>query len=114
MFIYHHAKVLRVVDGDTIQFEVDMGNHIRWTDKFRVKGINTPEKYGVKKNSPEYVKGVAASAFAESLLEVGMVVTISTYKPGKYGRWLCDITLPDERDFGAIMVKEGHAKPYMV
>ena len=41
-FIYE-AKVISVHDGDTITVEIDLGFEMRFTDKIRFYGVNTPE-----------------------------------------------------------------------
>ena len=45
MFEYA-ATVVRVVGGDTIYFDVDLGFFIRMTMDVRLKGVNTPELHG--------------------------------------------------------------------
>ena len=39
---YQHVKVSRVIDGDTVILDIDMGNRITWTGPFRLAGINAP------------------------------------------------------------------------
>ncbi len=57
------AQVERVIDGDTLQLKVDLGFNVSVIETFRLLGVDTPEKYGVKKTSDEYARGVAASQF---------------------------------------------------
>ena len=39
----YKAKVVRVVDGDTVDLKVDLGFHISANERFRIKDIDTPE-----------------------------------------------------------------------
>lgn len=85
MFQYS-ATVVRVVDGDTAYFDIDLGFQIRMTIETRFKGINTPETRG-----PSRAEGLKSKAFVETALPVGSLVILNTYKAEKYGRYLADI-----------------------
>lgn len=103
---YRHAKVLRVIDGDTIEISVDAGNHMTWTANFRLHGIDTPER-----GHPMYHE---ATEYLSKLLMVG-VSRIQTHKPDKFGRWLVTIWVPvtgGELCVNEVMVAEGYAKEY--
>lgn len=87
------AKVVRVVDGDTIDLEVDLGFHLKFTDRFRLYGIDTPEMRG-----PEREEGKKVTAYVKELLPVGSSVLVKTFRSkgqGKYGRWLAVIYRED-------------------
>ena len=47
--IENGAKLVRVVDGDTIDLDIDLGFYIRITERVRLKGVNTPEIFRVRK-----------------------------------------------------------------
>lgn len=94
------AKVLRIVDGDTIRLDLDLGWDIRLTRNARIIGVNSPEM-----NTPE---GVAAKAFASTLLPVGALVTFLSRQLDKYGRPLGEIEY-DGKNFAAEMINAGHA-----
>ena len=87
------AEVVRVVDGDTIILDVDVGFRLRTTQPFRLLGVNCPEPRG---ESAE--RGKFCTAFVERTLkdhEDNFVpVRISTYKsPDSFGRWLASLKL---------------------
>jgi micrococcal nuclease len=106
---YENVKVLRVLDGDTVELEIDMGNNIRWTDKFRLYGIDTPEVHGSTKAA-----GDAATEKLKSLLENG-ILSAETFKPDKYGRWLVRLTVIVDAYptyVSDAMINAGHARPY--
>ena len=81
------AKVLRVVDGDTVDLEVDLGYHVSLTIRGRLLGINTPER-----GQPDFALATKAlaSLLEENTDEDGYVSVKST-KTGKYGIWLVEI-----------------------
>ncbi len=83
----YRAKVIRCVDGDTVDFDVDLGFKIFARIRTRLIGVDTPER-----GQAEYK---SATLWLEELLkgqedEEGYVL-IETTKTGKYGRWLVNI-----------------------
>ena len=92
------AKVVRVVDGDTIDVRIDVGFGIWLDERLRLKGINAPE---VKTNA-----GKLAKQFLEKYLSKCPNVIIRTSKEGMYGRWLADIfALKNSKDPHRIVVQ---------
>ena len=77
------ARVTRVVDGDTFDACVDVGFSNWITDRFRLRGINTPEL-----GTPE---GQAAKVFVTRYMKQHPHIVIRTVKEGMYGRWLADV-----------------------
>ncbi len=109
----YNAEVLRVVDGDTIDLDVDLGFSIHHKMRVRLARVDTPETYGVKKDSEEYKRGMEAKEFVESAIPVGKQVTIVTLKDrtGKFGRYLAEI-LVDEYNLNSKLLEEGLATEY--
>lgn len=107
MFEYS-GRVLRVVDGDTLVLDIDLGL-CTWVRQLKVRlaGVNAPEL-----PTPE---GLAAREFVERLVaDRGPDVVVRTLKDRreKYGRWLADITWPPEQTgLAALLVEAGHAHP---
>jgi len=85
----YKATVVRWVDGDTVDLSVDVGFHITMTDRFRLYGIDTPERGHVNYNEARH--------YAEGLAPAGSRVVVATYQQEKYGRWLADV-YPDGQD----------------
>lgn len=117
------AKVVNVVDGDTVDLKIDLGFHISVTERFRLYGINTPEKIGV--SSEEKARAVAAQLYLMELVD-GRDLIACTYKDkkDKYGRYLVilkypcvdeknNLPLPIELSVNQKMVLSGHAVAYM-
>lgn len=103
--------VRAVLDGDTFRADCDLGWNVWLINRaIRVRGINAPELHALGAPNPA---GLAARDYATGLLPVGMVIWIESQKLEKYGRVLGRVELPDGGDFGALMIKAGHAVPYM-
>jgi len=117
------ATILRVVDGDTVEAEVDLGFDVRHRMKLRLFGINAPEM-----KTPE---GLPAKQHLIALLHPGapaealaflatqsVEVTIRTQKDRqeKYGRYLADIFVglntPGQIWVNRRMVDDGFAVVY--
>ena len=91
MFEYS-AKVVRIIDGDTIEVNIDLGfSTIIHKEKVRLLGIDTPELRS--KDPEEKARAQEAKKFVQNLLPVGTDVIIRTQKDkkGKYGRYLADV-----------------------
>lgn len=100
MFQYS-ATVVRVVDGDTAYFDIDLGFQIRMTIDVRFRGVNTPETRG-----PSREAGLKSKAFVAAALPVDSLVILNTYKAEKYGRYLADIYyLPGAKTRDEILAK---------
>jgi micrococcal nuclease len=122
----YRVLVTRVVDGDTVDTEINLGfgTTLRGKDhsRFRLFGIDTPETYGVKKDSEEYAAGLKAKDWLSERLapymSSGKSIWIHSYKSGKYGRyvgvlWLKQEDLGDiEKSVNAQLYREGLAKLY--
>jgi len=118
----YRARVLEITDGDTIELDVDLGMSIHVHERCRLYGINAPETHGVKKDSEEYKRGMAATEFLRNMIE-GKEVLIRTFKDKKekYGRYLVEVfeciefnekLVPIPPSVNAEMVEAGHAVPY--
>lgn len=107
MYLYS-AKVTNVVDGDTIDAEVDVGFMMTAKIRFRLYGIDTMET-----NDKDPVKkelGLRAKNLVKELIE-GKQVVLQTYKTDKYGRWLAEVYL-GEYSVNVKLIKEGLAVAY--
>ena len=87
-YIYR-AHLARVVDGDTIDVDIDCGFGI-WLKKERLRlyGINTPETRGKERE-----EGLVAKAFVQAEMASATSILIKTYVDarGKYGRLLAEV-----------------------
>ena len=90
------AKLLRVVDGDTADVDIDLGFGV-WMKKQRVRfyGVDTPESRTSDKE--EKVYGLLAKEFVQSYLPLESTQVLRTKKDGvgKYGRILGEFVVFD-------------------
>lgn len=100
----YRAQVLRVVDGDTLHLDVELGFDVRRRDTFRLYGINAPEM-----STPE---GIAARSWLVERLALGVLI-ISTHRDRreKYGRYLATLWI-DHVNVNEAMIAAGHAVVY--
>lgn len=89
----YSAELVRVVDGDTYDLDVDLGFHTTKRIRIRMVDIDTHETYGVTKDSEEYQQGIEEKRFVEEWFDSKDAITVRTFKDekGKYGRWLARI-----------------------
>jgi endonuclease YncB( thermonuclease family) len=110
---YHEASLHRVIDGDTVVMNVDLGFRIYATVHIRFKDINCPEH-----NKPG---GAEATKFTEDWFSqrVGPFVLGTWKDPDVYCRWLGVIYPPGARPWdpgsalplslNEVLVLQGHA-----
>lgn len=95
----YRARLERVVDGDTVDLEVDLGFRTHKTIRVRLPNVDTAEIYGSEKDSEEYKKGIEQTKFVEDFLNVDGEWPLrfeSMEESGKYGRWIGDISIDGE------------------
>lgn len=112
----YRAKVNRVVDGDTVDVDIDLGfgTWIR-NERVRIMGIDTPESR--TSNPVEKIFGTAAKNRLIELLGEETILKTFAAKDGvdmkgKFGRILGDFITTDDRFVTEILIEEGHAVPY--
>ena len=109
MFEYR-ARIVRVIDGDTVVAEIDLGFHVSLRATLRLAGIDTPEVRG-----PTREAGHAATEYLELLLkklagpERQLTVRTQKDRTGKYGRYLA-VLIAGDRNLNEALVQAGHAR----
>lgn len=115
MYTYK-AKVLRVVDGDTIECDIDLGFHVTITKSVRLDGIDTPEKNSrVVSEREKAAKATARTKFALENKEVYIKTKLD--RDDKYGRVLgyifeTESNLEKNESFNDKLINEGLAYIY--
>lgn len=111
----YRVKVLRVVDGDTVDVDIDLGFGV-WihNERVRIMGIDTPESR--TRDEVEKLFGLAAKARLSELLGETAILKTQVNKDGedmkgKFGRILGDFVV-DDRMVTDILIEEGHAVAY--
>ena len=112
MYQYKIKKITRVVDGDTIDVDIDLGFGITISHRIRLKGINAPETKTL--DLEEKNKGIQARLWLEKELSKSGEWIIETTKEDKYGRMLGTLRLVGEPiAVNEKMLNEGIVKPFM-
>ena len=114
----YRCKVTRVVDGDTVDVDIDLGFGV-WMHKQRIRlhGIDTPESRTRDLDEKKY--GLIAKEHIKSFMPVGSMQTLVTVKDkaGKYGRILGKFLIYDKKTDAQMtindwMIREHHAVAY--
>lgn len=109
-------KVLRVLDGDTL--DVGMCRDGRTVLKYRVRlyGIDTPEKRPSRSDPLRHLEIEASlrskQALTDRLIENDWMVIAHFDKPDKYGRLLCTLFDKNGENLNEWMIRMGHAVAY--
>jgi micrococcal nuclease len=115
MFEYYVKKVTKVVDGDTIDVEIDLGFDISFSSRVRLAGIDTPESRTTDKM--EKALGLEAKSYLKNQIESAKTVVIKTEKMDsseKYGRILGWLFLDGSNiSMNEKMIEDGHAWGYL-
>jgi len=95
----YRAKIVRVVDGDTVDVDIDLGFGV-WLHKQRVRlyGIDTPESRTRDLDEKKY--GLMAKEFLKDQLKDGAVLKTRLDGKGKYGRILGEFITVKETEAG--------------
>jgi micrococcal nuclease len=114
MYEYRVKKVLKVVDGDTIDVDIDLGFNVSYTQRVRLAGIDTPESRTT--DLREKALGLEVKEYLKSLLDSTDDIVIQTEKPDsseKYGRILGWLFIDDEEtSINEKMINDGYAWEY--
>lgn len=109
----YQAKVVRVIDGDTVTLDIDLGFGIVMTNTtVRLYGVDTPELHS--SNPEERATARRAKEILEHLLSSKTVVVQTLKdKDDKYGRLLAVIkSAEDKVPVNQVLIELGLAKPY--
>lgn len=113
VYQYKIKKILKIVDGDTIDAEINLGFGVIITQRIRLKNINTAETRTL--NLEEKKKGLEAKEWLKKELSREGEWIIETTKEDKYGRYLGILyCVEDPVTVNERMLNEGIAKPFMV
>lgn len=112
----YRATILRVIDGDTVDVDIDLGFGI-WqrSERVRIMGIDTPESR--TSDEEEKVFGKAAKKRLTELLQEHTILMTEVNKAGedmkgKFGRILGDFKTDNGTKVTEVLINEGHAVAY--
>jgi|TARA_B110000444_G_scaffold251129_1_gene278535 micrococcal nuclease len=114
----YRVKVIKVIDGDTVDVDIDLGFDILIKgERVRIMGIDTPESRTRDKVEKKF--GLASKARLKELIggKSGPILKTQINRKGedmrgKFGRILGDFVTDDGRLVTEILVEEGHAVAY--
>jgi micrococcal nuclease len=113
MYQYKVKKINRVIDGDTVDLDIDLGFNVTLSHRVRLKDINAAETRTT--DLAEKEKGLAAKAWLEKELAREGEWIIETKKEDKYGRILGTLYLVgDPVTLNERMLNDGIAYPYIL
>jgi micrococcal nuclease len=115
MYEYRVKKVLKIVDGDTIDVDIDLGFSISYTQRVRLAGIDTPESR--TKDKAEKALGLESKKYLADRLKDAKNIVIKTEKINsteKFGRVLGHLFINgDDVSLNMELIDNGYAWPYM-
>ena len=119
----YRAKILKVIDGDTVVGDIDLGFGVGLTDeRVRMMGIDTPESRTRDKVEKKF--GLASKEYVKAYLPIGSMQILKTEidksgedKKGKFGRILGDFLVYDSKEdaqkkLTEIMISQGYGVAY--
>lgn len=116
MYDYKIKNLIKVIDGDTIDVDIDLGmNTVRANERIRLAGIDTPESRTTDK--VEKILGLESKEYLKSKLKDAKSLVIKTELPDsteKYGRMLGWIYADGNTiSINEQMILDGYAWGYM-
>jgi micrococcal nuclease len=115
MYEYRVKKVTNVVDGDTIDVDIDLGFSVSFSQRLRLAGIDTPESRTT--NKVEKALGLESKDYLKYKLKDAKEVVVKTEKPDsseKYGRILGWVYVDGStKSVNEMMIEDGYAWGYL-
>jgi len=113
-YIYRIKSITKVVDGDNIDADIDLGFDISLTKRIRLAGIDSPESR--TRDLEEKKLGLETKEWLKNRLQFAKDIIIKTELPDsteKYGRILGHLFINgEETSLNNQMITEGYAWEY--
>ena len=112
---FYTATIERVLDGDTVDVDLDLGFDVSTRKRVRIAGINAPETR--TRDKAVKIRGIEAKNMLIHLNDLfGPTIFLASHGVGKYGRVLGDVWFHVDKvhwiNTAQLMVGEGLATPY--
>jgi micrococcal nuclease len=102
----YRGVVARVVDGDTLDIDLDQGLRNTRRERLRLRGVNAPEMARAGGSEAK----VYVEAWVTEHMAHARALTVETYKTDNWGRWVAVVWCPEEEAcLNADLVDSGHA-----
>jgi micrococcal nuclease len=111
MYEYRVKEIVRVVDGDTVDCNIDLGFGISSMQRVRLHGLDTPETRS-KDPREKQIAQDGKQFFTSWLEENKNQLVVQTFKEDKYGRLLARFRASSGICVNDEMVKLGYAWVY--
>jgi micrococcal nuclease len=115
MYEYKISRLYKVVDGDTIEVDIDLGFDIAIHKPVRLAGVDTPESR--TRDAYEKKLGLEAKEWLKLQLKDAETLRIKTEKPDsteKYGRIIGWLYVGNEAiSINEKMIQQGYAWSYL-
>jgi micrococcal nuclease len=113
-YIYRIKQIIKVVDGDTIDADIDLGFDISLSKRIRLAAVDTPESRTADANEKKY--GLESKEWLKHKVENAKNILIKTELPDsteKYGRIIGHLFINDQdTSLNNQMITEGYAWTY--
>lgn len=106
----YKAKVVRVIDGDTIEVMIDFGFHFSKTMHIRLDGIDTPELRGGTLETKAAAR--KAKQFVIDEVDGKDITLLSIKESDKYGRCVGRILYDNDKDLTELLLEKKLGKVY--
>ena len=105
-FRYFNVEITKVIDGDTVEANVDLGFHVTFNSRFRLLACNTPER---RKATMEAFN--AAKNFTQEWCDTHAgAIEIETMEKDSFGRWLAMFRCQTTGEYlNKRLIDEGHS-----
>ncbi|HEX8495484.1 MAG TPA: hypothetical protein VF658_21915 [Pyrinomonadaceae bacterium] len=101
------ARLISIVDANTLKLDVDLGFHTWLRDTFRLARVHAPQLMTLD--------GARAKAFVVERLNEATAIRIQSSRSEKYGRWLCELNFQTTAsqsqwmNLSDLLLEAGHA-----
>ena len=113
MYQYKVKKINKIIDGDTVDLDIDLGFGVTLSHRVRLKDVNAAETRTL--NIEEKTKGLAAKEWLKKEISREGEWIIETTKEDKYGRILGTLYhVGDPITLNERMLNEGIVEPYIL
>ena len=110
--VYPIKSVIKIVDGDTFDAEIDLGFDVTVKKRIRIEGIDCPEARGGSEDDKHFAK--IASEWLSTRLNsaVDLQISPSTTRDDPFGREIARVSDKTSPDVGIEMIQAHHAVAY--
>jgi micrococcal nuclease len=109
-FVYRLKELVKVIDGDTVDLDLDLGFSLTLHQRERLYGVDAP---GLRSKDPvEKGKSMESQVFVVAWFQREGLVLVRTTKEEKYGRMLADCYREGAPSFCTELLDRGLARPH--